>query len=48
MFKKLMASVGIGAAKVDTQLHQQTLTPGQSFTATIVIQGATSISRSPA
>ncbi|TKB53994.1 sporulation protein [Ferrimonas aestuarii] len=39
MFKKLLASVGIGAAKVDTQLHQQTLTPGQSFTATIVIQG---------
>ncbi|TKB49039.1 sporulation protein [Ferrimonas sediminicola] len=39
MLKKLLASVGIGAAKVDTQLHQEVLMPGQPFSATIVIQG---------
>ncbi|USD38742.1 MULTISPECIES: sporulation protein [Ferrimonas] len=39
MFKKLLASVGIGAAKVDTQLDDAVLMPGQPFSATIVIQG---------
>lgn len=39
MFKKLLAAVGIGSAKVDTQLHQSRLFPGQEFEATIVIQG---------
>lgn len=39
MFKKLLASVGIGAAKVDTILHTETLCPGESFQATIKIQG---------
>ncbi|MCO4758040.1 MAG: sporulation protein [Oceanospirillaceae bacterium] len=37
MFKKLLASVGIGAAKVDTVLETDTLMPGQPFRATIEI-----------
>ncbi len=39
MFKKLLASVGIGGAKVDTQLEQDQLVPGQPFQARIVIRG---------
>ncbi|CAM3628525.1 sporulation protein [Parendozoicomonas haliclonae] len=39
MFKKLLASVGIGAAKVDTILHTEHLLPGQTFQAEIVITG---------
>ncbi|BDY04140.1 sporulation protein [Ferrimonas sp. YFM] len=39
MLKKLLASVGIGAAKVDTQLHQDVMMPGHPFSATIVIKG---------
>lgn len=37
MFKKLLASVGIGAAKVDTILETDTLMPGQPFQASIEI-----------
>ncbi|MGL5147278.1 MAG: sporulation protein [Plesiomonas shigelloides] len=39
MFKKLLAAVGIGGAKVDTRLHQSRLLPGQAVCATIVVQG---------
>lgn len=39
MFKKLLASVGIGAAKVDTILHTEHLQPGQPFHADIIING---------
>lgn len=39
MFKKLLASVGIGNASVDTQLLDNRLLPGQTFNAKIVIQG---------
>ncbi|MCL2919033.1 sporulation protein [Shewanella litorisediminis] len=39
MFKKILAAVGIGSAKVDTRLHQSQLLPGQTFSATIVVQG---------
>ncbi|MBT1443659.1 sporulation protein [Shewanella sp. JM162201] len=39
MFKKLLAAVGIGSAKVDTRLHQSRLLPGQQFEATIVVKG---------
>ncbi|WP_027857631.1 sporulation protein [Marinobacterium jannaschii] len=39
MFKKILASVGIGAAKVDTQLESEQLMPGESFQAQILIQG---------
>ncbi|MGO3300744.1 MAG: sporulation protein, partial [Pseudoalteromonas sp.] len=38
MFKKILASVGIGAAKVDTVLETEHLQPGQIFNAQIVIQ----------
>ncbi|TMO26380.1 sporulation protein [Pseudoalteromonas sp. S4741] len=37
MFKKILASVGIGAAKVDTILETEHLQPGQLFNAQIVI-----------
>ena len=37
MFKKLLASVGIGAAQVDTILETDTLMPGQPFRASIEI-----------
>ncbi|MAD89736.1 MAG: sporulation control protein Spo0M, partial [Pseudoalteromonas sp.] len=33
MFKKILASVGIGAAKVDTILETEHLYPGQKFQA---------------
>lgn len=39
MFKKLLASVGIGGATVDTQLIDNRLLPGQIFHATIVVKG---------
>ena len=39
MFKKLLASVGIGAAQVDTQLDQELLMPGQFFRADVVVTG---------
>ena len=39
MFKKILASVGIGAAKVDTVLQTEHLLPGQEFHAEIVITG---------
>ncbi|WP_028116371.1 sporulation protein [Ferrimonas senticii] len=39
MFSKLMASVGIGAAKVDTIIHTERLYPGQPFDIEIVIEG---------
>jgi sporulation-control protein len=39
MFKKILASVGIGAAKVDTVLETEHLYPGQIFQAKIVIKG---------
>ncbi len=39
MFKKILASVGIGATKVDTVLHTEHLQPGQKFSAEIIING---------
>ncbi|WP_105168743.1 sporulation protein [Pseudoalteromonas sp. T1lg23B] len=39
MFKKILASVGIGAAKVDTVLETEHLHPGQKFQARIIIEG---------
>ncbi|TMN44900.1 sporulation protein [Pseudoalteromonas sp. S2755] len=39
MFKKILASVGIGAAKVDTVLETEHLHPGQKFQAQIVVKG---------
>ena len=39
MFKKILASVGIGGAKVDTLLHTEILCPGEKFSATIVVKG---------
>lgn len=39
MFKKLLASVGIGGAKVDTILTSELLCPGDHFSANIVITG---------
>ncbi|MBS3796301.1 MULTISPECIES: sporulation protein [unclassified Pseudoalteromonas] len=39
MFKKILASVGIGAAKVDTVLQTEHLHPGQKFHAEIIIKG---------
>ena len=37
MFKKVLASIGIGAAKVDTVLHTEHLQPGQKFSAEVII-----------
>ena len=39
MFKKILASVGIGAAKVDTVLETEHLQPGQKFQAQIIVNG---------
>ena len=39
MFKKILASVGIGAATVDTQLESEQLMPGERFNAQILIKG---------
>ena len=39
MFKKLLASVGIGSAKVDTQLVSDQLLPGEEVRGKVVIQG---------
>ncbi|ADN77050.1 SpoOM family protein [Ferrimonas balearica DSM 9799] len=39
MFKKLLASVGIGAAKVDTLILSETLVPGETMLIEIVIEG---------
>lgn len=39
MFKKILASVGIGAAKVDTILETEHLYPGQKFQAQIIVEG---------
>ncbi|MBM7551551.1 sporulation protein [Thalassobacillus pellis] len=39
MFKKLLASVGIGAAKVDTQLEKDQFVPGEDVHGKVVIKG---------
>ncbi|WP_417594036.1 sporulation protein [Oceanospirillum sp.] len=39
MFKKILASIGIGGTKVDTLLHTELLCPGENFKATIVVKG---------
>ncbi|WP_347860835.1 sporulation protein [Salimicrobium sp. PL1-032A] len=39
MFKKILASVGIGAAKVDTQLEKETFIPGEDVRGKVVIEG---------
>ncbi|WP_010098759.1 sporulation protein [Ornithinibacillus scapharcae] len=39
MFKKLLASVGIGSAKVDTQLENDYLVPGEEVRGKVIIQG---------
>lgn len=39
MFKKILASVGIGAAKVDTVLETEHLQPGQKFQAQVIVNG---------
>ncbi|WP_042148674.1 sporulation protein [Paucisalibacillus sp. EB02] len=39
MFKKLLASVGIGSAKVDTQLVSDQILPGEEVRGKVVIQG---------
>ncbi|OEH92723.1 sporulation protein [Bacillus solimangrovi] len=38
-FKKVFASVGVGAAEVDTQLDQDVLKPGNEITGKVVIKG---------
>ncbi|MFH7024855.1 MAG: sporulation protein [Heteroscytonema crispum UTEX LB 1556] len=39
MFKKLLASVGIGAAKVDTRLFKDTVIPGEVLEGEVYING---------
>ncbi len=39
MFKKLLASVGIGSAEVDFRLHTDNLFPGEKFEGSIHIKG---------
>ena len=37
--KKLLATVGIGAAQVETELHQSRVVPGDTMSATVTIKG---------
>lgn len=39
MFKKLLASIGVGGAKVDTQLQNPRLRPGEVLHGKVVVQG---------
>ena len=39
MFKKLLSSVGIGAAKVDTRLYKTSYTVGEALEGVVTIQG---------
>lgn len=39
MFKKMLASVGIGAAQVDLMLHESHVRPGDTLTGVVRIQG---------
>lgn len=39
MFKRMLASAGIGAAKVDLMLHQDTVSAGDTITGVVQIQG---------
>ncbi|ALC90213.1 sporulation protein SpoOM [Bacillus sp. FJAT-18017] len=39
LFNKMLASVGIGASKVDTRLEKDTLTPGETVKGVVVITG---------
>lgn len=38
-FKKILASVGVGSAKVDTRLHHDALIPGETITGEVHITG---------
>ncbi len=39
MFKKLFAAMGMGSAEVDTRLHNNRVTPGQTVTGDVYIRG---------
>ncbi len=39
LFKKLLASVGIGAAQVDTRLYEDSLVPGEMLNGEVYIKG---------
>ena len=39
MFKKLLSSVGVGAAKVDTKLYKTNFTVGEKLEGVVMIQG---------
>ncbi|MDQ0273924.1 sporulation protein [Cytobacillus purgationiresistens] len=39
LFNKVLASVGIGAAKVDTKLHSETVFPGGEVTGVVEVKG---------
>lgn len=39
MFKKLLASIGVGGAKVDTRLDNPRLMPGEALRGRVVVQG---------
>lgn len=39
MFKKILSSIGIGAAKVDTRLNESHCTPGGELTGVVHIEG---------
>lgn len=39
VFKKVLASVGIGATKIDTKLHQSEVTQGGTLTGVVEVQG---------
>lgn len=39
MFDKLLASIGVGAAKVDTRIHDSSLTPGETVEGVVHIRG---------
>lgn len=39
MFNKLLASIGVGAAKVDTRIHDSSLTPGEMVEGVVNVRG---------
>lgn len=39
MFNKLLASIGVGAAKVDTHIHDTSLTPGETIEGVVNVRG---------
>ena len=39
MFRKVLSSIGVGGARVDTRLSHETLVPGETVSGETVIEG---------